>query len=69
MQYMISKTECTHRGAKNVCLDMSTKSLLSNSHESKLIPDGRATTLITHADTLNTDILTLQEYDCQNQRI
>ena len=48
---------------------MSTKSLESSSHESKLIPDGRVTKLITHADTLNTDILTLQEDECKNQRI
>jgi hypothetical protein len=27
------------------------------------------TKLTTHADTLNTDILTLQEEDCKNQRI
>ena len=54
--------------SQNVSLEMSTKSLQSNSHESKLIPDGRVTKLITHADTLNTDILTLQEDDCQNQR-
>ena len=48
---------------------MSKKSLQSNSHESKLIPDGRVTKLITHADTLNTDILTLQEDYCTNQGI
>ena len=48
---------------------MSTKSLQSNSHESKLIPDGRVTKLTTQADTLNTDILTLQEDDYKNQRI
>ena len=44
---------------------MSTKSLQSNSHESKLIPDGRVTKITPHADTLNTDILTLQEDDCK----
>ena len=48
-----------HRGAQNVSLKMSTKSVQGNSHESKLIPDGRVTKLITHTDTLNTDILTL----------
>ena len=48
---------------------MSTKSLMSSSHESKLIPDGIVTKLITHADTLNTEILTMQEDDCRNQRI
>lgn len=34
-----------------------------------MIPDGRVAKLTTHADTLNTDILTLQEDDCKNQRI
>ena len=68
-QYMILKAECTNRGAKKLSVEISTKSLQSNSHESKLIPDGRVTKLITHADTHNTDILTLQEEDCQNQRI
>ena len=48
---------------------MNTKSLQSNSHESKLIPDGRVTKIITHDDTLNSDILTHQEDDCTNQRI
>ena len=48
---------------------MSTISLNSSSHENKLIPDGRVTKLITHADTLNTDSLRLQEDDCKNQRI
>ena len=38
---------------------MSTKSVQSNSHGSKSIPDGRVTKLITQADTLNTEILTL----------
>ena len=33
------------------------------------IPDGRVTKLITHADTLNTESLTMQEDDCRNQRI
>ena len=36
---------------------------------SKLIPDCGVTKLISHANTLNTDILTLQEDDCTNQRI
>ena len=48
---------------------MSTKFLQSNSHGSKLIPDGKDSKLRTHADTLNTNILTLQEDNCQNQRI
>ena len=42
-------------GPKNVGLDMSTKSLQSNSHESKSIPDCRVTKQLTHADTLNTE--------------
>ena len=46
---------------------MSTKWVQSISDESKLITDGKVTKLITHADTLNTDILTLQEDDCENQ--
>ena len=56
-------------GPKNVSLDMTTKSLQSNSHKSKSIPDGRVTKvtkLITHADTLNTEILTMQKDDCKN---
>ena len=56
-------------GSKNVSLDMTTKSLQSNSHKSKSIPDGRVTKLITHADTLNTEILTMQKDDCKNLRI
>ena len=56
-------------GPKNVSLDMNTKSLQSNSHESKSIADSRVTKLITHADTLNTEILTMEEYDNRNQRI
>ena len=56
-------------GPKNVSLDMTTKSLQSNSLKGKSIPDGRVTKLITHADTLNTEILTMQEDDCRNQRI
>ena len=42
-------------GPKNVSLEM------SNSHESKSIPDGRVTKVISHADsdTLNTEMLTL----------
>ena len=58
-----------HRGAKNVSLEMSTKSVQGNSHESKLIPDGRVTKLITQADTLETEFFTLQENNCRNQRI
>ena len=54
---------------KNVSLDMSTKSLQSNSHESKSIPEGRVNKLITYADTLNTEVLLMQEDDCRNQRI
>ena len=54
---------------KTVSLDMTTKSLQSNSHTSKSIPDGRVTKVITHDDTLNTEILTMQEDDCRNQRI
>ena len=56
-------------GPKNVSLDTSTKSLQSNSNESKSIPDVRITKLITHDDTPNTEILTMQEDDCRNQRI
>ena len=56
-------------GRTNVSLEMSTKSLYSNSHDSKLIPDDRVTKLITHADTHNTDISTLQEDNCKNQWI
>ena len=55
------------RDQKNVSLEISTKCLQSN--ESKLIPNGRVTKLITHADTLQTEILTLQEDNCRNQRI
>ena len=56
-------------GPKNVNLAMSTKSLQSNSHESKSIPYGRVTKPITHADTLNKEISTLKEDNCRNQRI
>ena len=63
------KQNVTTEGPKNVSLDMTTKSLQSNSHKSKSLPDGRVTKLITHADTLNTEILTMQEDDCRNQRI
>ena len=45
----------------NLTLEISTKCLQSNEHESKLILNGRVTKLITHADTLQTEILTLQE--------
>ena len=48
---------------------MSTKPVQSISEESKLTTDGKITKLITHADTLNTEILTMQEGDCRNQRI
>ena len=51
------------RGQKNVSFDMTIKSLSGNSYASKSIPDGRVTKLITHADTLNTEILTMQEDD------
>ena len=54
---------------KNVSLDMTTIFFQFNSHESKSIPDGRVIKLITYVDTLNTEILTMQEDDCRNQRI
>ena len=67
-RYDLKKNVPTER-PKNVSLDMSTKSFQCNSHESKSIPDGRVTKLLTHADTLNTEILSMQEDDCRNQRV
>ena len=63
------KQNVPREGPKNVSLDMTTKSLQSNSHESNSLPDGRVTQLITHDNTPNTEILTMQEDDCRNQRI
>ena len=57
------------RNQQNVSFEISTKYLQSNEHESKSIPDGKATKPITQADTLQTKILTLQEDHCRNQRI
>ena len=50
----------------NLSQEISTKYLQSNEQESKLIPNGRVTKLITHADTLQTKNLTLQEDNCRN---
>ena len=41
---------------KNVSFEKSVKCLQSNEHENKLIPNGRVTKLITHADILQTEI-------------
>ena len=49
--------------------DKTNLSLENNEHESKLIPNGRVTKLITHAGTLQTEILTLQENNCRNKII
>ena len=56
------------RNQQNVSFKISTNFLQSNEHESKSIPDGRVTNLITQADTLQTKILTLQEDNCRNQK-
>ena len=56
------------KNQQNVSFEISTKCLQSNKHESKSIPDGRVTKLITQADTLQKEILTLQEDSCRNQR-
>ena len=57
------------RNQQNISFEISTKYLQNNEHESKSIPDGRVTKLITQADTLQTKILTLQEDNCRNQKI
>ena len=51
---------------KNVSKEAPKKMKISKSHdnESKLTPDGRVTKLITHADTLQTDILLVEEEKC-----
>ena len=54
------------RNQQNVSFQISTKCLQSNEHESKSIPEGRVTKLITQADTLQTEILTLQEDNYRN---
>ena len=57
----------SQRNQQNVSFEISTKCLQSNEHESKSIPDGRVSKLITQADTLQTEIFTLQEDNCRNQ--
>ena len=54
------------RDQKNVSFEIGTKCLQSNEHKSKLIPNIRVTKLLTHADTLQMETLTLQENICRN---
>ena len=56
---------------QNVSKEAPQKMKISKSHdnESKLISDGIVNKLITHADTLQTDVLMLEEENCINQRI